>query len=116
MSDVCDKCPDRATVGVVGLKNGEVYHHSYCDKHFNKMKMDSKVRGSKPSRVVTEDELALRELGFRMKSINKGKQLVLTKKFVKIDFWPASGKFLIRNTNESGVGIGLLADRVDSLL
>jgi len=110
-SDPCEVCGEKSEVGCVGVSKGEVYHHSYCNKCYNRIKLGNQTH--KPKREASPTEIRLKKLGFRIKALNKGQQLVLKRRAQIVDFWPSSEKFVIRSTGETGTGVFNLAGMIN---
>jgi hypothetical protein len=110
MSLECKVCGAESTVGLIGVTDGKVTHEHLCDTHYYKLKMGEPQEVQK--REPTPTEKRIKKLGFRIKTINKGQQLVLKHRSTVVDFWPVSEKFFVRNTGVSGTGVFDLAGHI----
>lgn len=105
---LCKVCGGESTTGVIGFKDGKLYHFHLCDKHAWERKMYDNQCSPKSNRPkkkkVPKEILDIKKLGFRVKQLNQGKQLVLKKSAKTFDYWPSSGKWICRSDGSSGVG------------
>lgn len=109
---LCKVCGGESTTGIIGFKNGSIYHFHLCDRHAWERKMyDNQCVEKKPAKKKLPKEVTqIKKLGFRVKQLNKGKQLVLKKSAKTFDYWPSSGKWICRSDGSSGVGHQSLAE------
>lgn len=94
IEDGCKICGQESHIGVVGVSNGGVYHHHFCNTCYNRQKFDGEGRVSNVKFIPKYPEF--QKVGIRVKELNNGQQLVLKKGIQIVDFWPASEKFLFR--------------------
>lgn len=105
IEDPCLICGKESHVGAVGIQNGEVYHHHYCNTcHYKRKMRQDDSHPVKPKKQPSKIEKEFRDAGLRVQPKNSGTQLVIGKKFTKVDYWPTTQKWYNRNTGESGVG------------
>ena len=101
-----DGCPNHTEYGVVGIRDGRVDHRLYCKTHYYQYKMNTDGMTPKPKKKkpTSKVEKEFKNAGLRVQAKNSGTQLVLTKKYTKVDYWPTTQKWYNRTTGESGVG------------
>ncbi len=106
--DSCIECKAPSICGVIGFRDGTIYHKHFCKPCYHKYKMrfsDSEIdkklkKKPKPSKIEKE----FKDAGLRVQAKNSGTQLVIAKKFTRVDYWPTTQRWYNRNTGESGIG------------
>lgn len=99
--DPCDVCGKRAEVGVISIHA----HRSFCKPHYNQYRRErDEDRPTKKKREPSKLEKEFKDAGLRVSTKNSGTQLVVAKKFTKVDYWPTTQRWYNRNTGESGIG------------
>lgn len=102
----CMVCGGRAEVGVIGMgDDGHIRHHSFCKSHYQEYKREENgTTPTKPKPKPSKLEKEFKDAGLRVQSKNQGTQLVIAKKFTKVDYWPTTQRWYNRQTGESGIG------------
>lgn len=104
----CIVCRGESVCGVIGYRDGSIYHNHYCGPCYYRYKTrfsDSAIDANKKKKKpVSKIEKEFKDAGLRVQTKNDGTQLVLAKKFTRVDYWPTTQRWYNRNTGESGVG------------
>lgn len=80
---------------------------NFTSEDFKELKEETKR--SKEERK-TINTLVLLDKGIRFESKNFGYHLIVEGKQSIIDFWPSTGKFIVRQNRKKGHGIGKLLE------
>lgn len=104
IEDKCEypKCDKESTVGVIGTNDGDVYHYHYCTQH----KMHGNPDDIEPETKIAKNPLAemfpLKRV--KIRSLNKGIELAISKKGREIHFWPTTLRWINYKNGSRGMG------------